>query len=302
MLLKVSLLVVLLASACNALKSVGLAAIWSPSASNGVVSYNSATMHSQDLAERLEKQQADLVVLLTTEKASTGNSILSLEEVTNSIRQSDATIATSLYQTKTDAESKSIHELLLQSKPNTQMNLSELHQLLLQSQRDLSMRIQHEHIKVSLDQNLQDPQMQTSLKMIHDAAIANSKKIIFLAIDEPTMTAPALSASYLITNADADVMMEGEEMRRMLKSNGNSNNNSSSTQPNTERDYRPAGTEFSIYHSGNYLYITPDILSGIITSFAIVFVFLFGLSQLSNIQGASTFTDEKSIPPIGKEN
>lgn len=64
--------------------------------------------------------------------------------------------------------------------------------------------------------------------------------------------------------------------------------------------YKPEGAEYSIYYAATYLYITPDIFTGLITGIFCWFVVLTGLSCLNNIQGASTFV-HKAIP-IGKEN
>ena len=63
--------------------------------------------------------------------------------------------------------------------------------------------------------------------------------------------------------------------------------------------YKPEGSEYSIYYADTYLYITPDIFTGIMTSLFIVFVLFTGLSCLNAIQGSSTFI-MKPIP-IGKE-
>jgi hypothetical protein len=46
----------------------------------------------------------------------------------------------------------------------------------------------------------------------------------------------------------------------------------------------PEGCEYSMYYGGKYLYITPDIFTGIMTGLFFVFVFFIGLGQLSAIQ------------------
>ena len=57
----------------------------------------------------------------------------------------------------------------------------------------------------------------------------------------------------------------------------------------------------SLYHGGTNLYITPDIMVGLFVCFAFVVIVLVGLGCTNDIQGAASFTDEKSIPPVGKE-
>lgn len=64
--------------------------------------------------------------------------------------------------------------------------------------------------------------------------------------------------------------------------------------------YEPEGTEFSIYYADTYLYITPDIFTGLMTGLFIFFVLLIGLSCLSDIQGMNNFVDK--LPSVGKEN
>ena len=59
------------------------------------------------------------------------------------------------------------------------------------------------------------------------------------------------------------------------------------------------GAEFSIYYEGTYLYITPDIFTGLMTGIFMFFVVLIGVSCLGDIQGMSSFYDK--VPSNGKE-
>jgi hypothetical protein len=63
--------------------------------------------------------------------------------------------------------------------------------------------------------------------------------------------------------------------------------------------YEPEGTEFSIYYADTYLYITPDIFTGLMTGLFVFFVLLVGLSCLGNIQGMNNFVDK--LPVVGRE-
>lgn len=63
--------------------------------------------------------------------------------------------------------------------------------------------------------------------------------------------------------------------------------------------YSPEGSEYSIYYQAQYLYITPDIFTGLLTMLFVVFVILIGLSCMGSIQGSSTFTNK--MPVIGRE-
>lgn len=63
--------------------------------------------------------------------------------------------------------------------------------------------------------------------------------------------------------------------------------------------YKPEGAEYSIYYADTYLYITPDILTGIITGIFFFFTILIGVTCLGSIQGMSMFYDK--LPTVGKE-
>jgi len=63
--------------------------------------------------------------------------------------------------------------------------------------------------------------------------------------------------------------------------------------------YKPEGAEYSIYYADTYLYITPDIFTGLMTMLFMVFVLYTGLSCLNAVQGCSSFVS-KPIP-LGKE-
>lgn len=63
--------------------------------------------------------------------------------------------------------------------------------------------------------------------------------------------------------------------------------------------YKPEGAEYSIYYASSYLYITPDIFTGILTGIFMFFTILIGVTCLGSIQGMSMFYDK--LPVVGKE-
>lgn len=63
--------------------------------------------------------------------------------------------------------------------------------------------------------------------------------------------------------------------------------------------YNPEGCEYSIYYANTYLYITPDIFTGIMTGLFVFFTVLIGMTCLGSIQGMSSFYDK--IPVVGRE-
>jgi hypothetical protein len=63
--------------------------------------------------------------------------------------------------------------------------------------------------------------------------------------------------------------------------------------------YSPEGSEFAIFYADTYLYITPDIFTGIMTGLFMFFTILIGVTCLGQIQGMSSFYDR--IPQVGRE-
>ena len=63
--------------------------------------------------------------------------------------------------------------------------------------------------------------------------------------------------------------------------------------------YKPEGSEYAIYYADTYLYITPDIFTGIMTGIFVFFVLLTGYSCLGAIQGNSVYPSK--MPVLGRE-
>jgi hypothetical protein len=104
------------------------------------------------------------------------------------------------------------------------------------------------------------------LKSVHK--LAENHKLTIVAIEEPSAIAPVSSGDY---------------SRRL----------SNETNP------LPSGTEFTIYYNGEYLYMTPELFTGLMTMLFIAFVGFIGFQCLGAIQGPSTFPTK--LPPLGKE-
>lgn len=66
-----------------------------------------------------------------------------------------------------------------------------------------------------------------------------------------------------------------------------------------EENYNPEGTEFTIYYQNTYLYLTPDLFTGLMTFLFAAFVLLLGFSCMNQIQGPSTYVH--TMPTLGKE-
>lgn len=70
-------------------------------------------------------------------------------------------------------------------------------------------------------------------------------------------------------------------------------------QSNMDDNYNPEGQEWTIYYQNTYLYLTPDLFTGLMTFLFCSFVLLTGFSCLNQIQGPSTFVHV--MPTLGKE-
>lgn len=66
-----------------------------------------------------------------------------------------------------------------------------------------------------------------------------------------------------------------------------------------EENYNPEGTEFTIYYQNTYLYLTPDLFTGLMTALFAAFVLLLGFSCMNQIQGPSIYVH--TMPTLGKE-
>ena len=110
-------------------------------------------------------------------------------------------------------------------------------------------------------------------------------KLLFIASTESTAPAPTQTGNY---------------KRHLSAETANVGGTLSSVTTTAATASAPAtGAEFSIYYEGTYLYITPDIFTGLMTILFMFFVVLIGLNCMGSIQGMSSFYDR--VPSNGKE-
>jgi hypothetical protein len=64
-------------------------------------------------------------------------------------------------------------------------------------------------------------------------------------------------------------------------------------------NYLPEGSEFTIYKGATYLYLTPEMFTGIMTALFMFFTMLIGFKCLGAISGSNTFVTK--MPALGKE-
>lgn len=114
-------------------------------------------------------------------------------------------------------------------------------------------------------------------------------RYVAVVVEEPEGVAPSLESLFESAAGQAlshQVMTAGS--RRLVDANITVNG----TDPEE-------GDEWSIYYKGTYLYITPDLVAGILLFLLFIFVVLCGLSCLDSVEGSDVYV--KKYPAIGKE-
>ena len=120
----------------------------------------------------------------------------------------------------------------------------------------------------------------TDHELLNSVAIfasKNPKSVLFAAAEEPMKNA---------------MLPKSGDFSRILASTASSSNIDGIY-------YKPEGAEYSIYYADTYLYITPDIFTGLMTGIFVFFVLLTGYSCLGAIQGNSIYPSK--MPTLGRE-
>jgi hypothetical protein len=270
--------IVLLASCYAAVKNIdinnlpnpGKMVYWSPSSQNIEEKHLTAS-HSVDKA--LEKflsranEHEVVVVLKSTEHKD--RSLLAHNFIHESIRNAPSkTIISHVYVTEPNMKSISA-SISAESEAVKSVDALVKH---LENHEDVLNNEETEIYEVNID-NVKD----ASLKKLEN--IAKKNKMMLVAYEEAhsDSVAPRRLGSYKLTTTDTTI---------------NTNDASSIY-------YKPEGAEYAIYYADTYLYITPDIFTGLMTGLFFFFTLFTGISCLGSIQGMSSFYDK--LPVVGRE-
>lgn len=135
------------------------------------------------------------------------------------------------------------------------------------------------------------------LEALHDEKLSSimeklssTKNILFVSYDDNQRLNADFQRSQ-ITGSKHSISRNLLEYRRKLST--------ASSDLIDGKSYKPEGGEYAIYYEDTYLYITPDLFTGLLTGLFFFFVFYLGLSCLGSIQGMSSFYDK--LPSVGKE-
>ena len=271
---KFCLLVLCILSATAENSAPAKFAIWS----HGNIPPNSQyKTQSTDIANVIQDFQdsskhAEVIAFL---KSSDGKSILSNPAVAHSIRSAPySTILPSVYQTKQLEDQQVAAQIQLERsellKNAEKVSLTDLNALV--TRHDILTNGKTDAFVVTMSGHESEL---GSLSALADLA-KSARPVTFIAVDESDSV-----ASFPDTHA---------QYSRLLTATSNVIDGIY---------YKPEGAEYAIYYADTYLYITPDIFTGVMTGLFMLFVVLIGLSCMGAIQGSSTFVHK--IPPIGKE-
>jgi hypothetical protein len=256
----------------------GRCAIWSPASGLATSEYQTQSVGIPQLNQLLNEKaiNTEIVALF---KASDERLILAHSSVKDSIRQSSSSlILPNIYHTEIkDTQSKIIDDSSL-FKNMKEINLASFVQIL-ESRNSATVGPMNNGVTDVYQITLSGHETEhESLKLCAElASKAPESRILFVAIEEPGKNAkfPVSSGNY----------------NRILSTASSSNIDGIY--------YKPEGGEYSIYYANTYLYITPDIFTGIMTSIFVFFVLLTGYSCLGAIQGNSCYPTK--MPVLGRE-
>lgn len=262
----------------ESLHAPGRAILWSPRPSDAhssfpLIPHSSPTYKTQttsvdDITSFINDAAStkELLVMFCSDKDAT-NEFYQLPAFSASIQQSgDATILPNVYHT-VDANKQSICQQVAGNGGIQSVTASEMVSLMYNSKEILNNGILDSYL-VSIPTE-SSPTLNPFKELFELTPEGNT---LFVALQNPTGTAPNSAGDY----------------HRLLTSDISEGN-----------DYLPEGTEFSIYSQNTYLYLTPDIFTGLMTGLFMFFVLMIGFNCLGAIQGPATFA--KTLPALGKE-
>lgn len=243
--------------------------------------YNTQTLDIPSVVSYLEQNHADSEVLVVLKSADQSKSPLTHESVKESIRSTPfALVMPSIYRSA-DAASVTTEEHMKKSslcQGAKSMSLESLHAELSAADSNAN-PIRNNRLDTYFATLRGDESDAVYLKEISQLSGENGRAVTFIAASEPSV--------------DAFAPTEDADYSRILAST------STSTTDPTSLYYSPEGGEYSIYYGATYLYITPDIFTGLMTFLFMFFVLLTGFSCLSSIQGPYSFASRN--PPVGRE-
>lgn len=234
---------------------------YSSSAKNPI--YRTQTIETPTLSRQLAEVSKSKEVIAYLKRVD-GKSLISESWISNEVKSSSQSIILPNVYLSADASlRRSLMGHIANDENSKKVSLSQFRELM-SSSTPLSNGEVDAYI-VTMTGSESDKE---DLKTI--AALPGASRILLVVADEPTAVAPEAHAHY----------------SRILSYTLNNNT--------------WEGGEYSLYSSdGKFLYITPDIFTGVATGLFFFFVLLTGFSCLGDIQGPGTFANK--LPALGRE-
>jgi hypothetical protein len=137
-------------------------------------------------------------------------------------------------------------------------------------------------LRISLSPQMSAQAQADTVQSMRALLAQTDKRVVFVAVDQAvSLPLPLLAGHY------TDLL------------DTTSTASSTSTTAYGSPVYSPEGGEYAMYYGGQYLYMTPDIFTGLMTGLFVSFGVAIGLSCLGSIQGMTSFYDK--LPAVGKE-
>ena len=247
--------------------------------------HDTRTIEAPIISSMLDKAawKHEVVALLKSE-----DSPIDMDSIKEIIKNSNTEVMSSVYHAK---DGMSIHDNILSAnvmKDSQVMNLDEFSDHI-NSQKNINNGIFRNNRPDAYEIQLNGDKAEGSI--LREIANSSPRPILFVASKEPSvdlLLAPSNNAQY------SNILYSRSRVLAATGSNVTANYTVDSSLL-----YKPEGAEYSIYYASTFLYITPDLFTGIMTGLFIFFVLLTGLSCLNAIQGHETFASKQC--PVGKE-
>lgn len=264
----------LLCSGDGASAFPGKVAVWDASSGSNI-QYVTKTSHSQHVVDhvKLLPKKYETVVLFSAGGSAADAELLASPPIVQSVRNSGSIVWTNVYQKDSGSVKNDILRSVDLNKAKT-VSAIELKELI-STGKALHYTF---HVKVDLNNAAEQNAMND---LFATTRSYSQGEVLFIAVDEPS--------------ADAVAPTQAGDYQRLLKQHSPK----IVTTATTSASAPATGAEFSIYYEGTYLYITPDIFTGLMTMLFMFTVALVGLNCMGSIQGMSSFYDR--VPSNGKE-
>lgn len=247
----------------------GRAIFWSPTVGKeSKPQYQTQTSSFNEVSKLLKENLPSKEILVTfCSENSDSNEFYMSSLFSAEIQQSgDATILPNVYNAAKSTKTSICEDILKSDGLNTKIATpSEILDMV--SNSEILSNNQLESFLVQIPSNI-EADMSTYKSLFSKL---NSPHALFLALQNPSTSAPVSGNYHRILSSDIE---DGV-------------------------NYLPEGSEFSIYYQAQYLYLTPDIFTGIMTGLFMAITLLIGYNCMGSIQGSSTYPTV--LPPLGKE-